>query len=154
MARIAIVYHGGFGHTKRVADEVAAGCGEVDGVSVSLYAAEATARKLDVLADADAILFGSPTYMGGPSVPFKTFADASSKKWLHQEWKDKIAAGFTNSGSLSGDKLSTLQYFTVLAAQHGMIWVGQGETLSTASSGHGAAPDMINRIGSSLGLMT
>ncbi|KOT61752.1 NADPH-dependent FMN reductase, partial [Streptomyces rimosus subsp. rimosus] len=37
-----------------------------------------------------------------------------------------LAAGFTNSGSKSGDKLHTLQFFTVLAAQHGMHWINLG----------------------------
>jgi multimeric flavodoxin WrbA len=58
-------------------------------------------------------------------------------------WKDKIAAGFTNSGSPSGDKLNTLFQLSVLAAQHGMIWVGQTEVND----------GKINRIGSFLGLM-
>jgi NAD(P)H dehydrogenase (quinone) len=154
MAIVAIVYHSGYGHTKRVADVVAEGIRVVDGVNVELHEAEAAAKNLDALDAADTIVFGAPTYMGGASAGFKTFADASSKKWMKQAWKDKLAAGFTNSGSLSGDKLHTLQYFAVLAAQHGMIWVGQGEPSPTLSSGHGGKPDMINRVGSSLGLMT
>ena len=58
----------------------------------------------ETLAAADAIVFGSPTYMGNVSWQFKSFADASSKPWYGQAWKDKLAAGFTNSASINGDK--------------------------------------------------
>ncbi|OGB86778.1 MAG: NADPH-dependent FMN reductase, partial [Burkholderiales bacterium RIFCSPLOWO2_12_FULL_67_210] len=80
----------------------------------------------ETLAAADAIIMGSPTYMGSVSWQFKKFADASSKPWFSQQWKDKIAAGFTNSAGMNGDKLSTLHYLFTLAMQHGMIWVSQG----------------------------
>ena len=101
----------------------------------ALNIAEATAALVKVeeidrhwadLEKADAIIFGSPTYMGSASAPFKAFMDASSKVWAAQGWKDKIAAGFTNSASQSGDKLATLQQLAIFAAQHGMMWVGLG----------------------------
>lgn len=76
------------------------------------------------LADADAIVFGSPTYMGGPSWQFKKFADASSKPWFEGKWSNKIFGGFTNSASVNGDKLNTLEYFFLLSGQHAGIWVG------------------------------
>ncbi len=78
------------------------------------------------LAAADAIIFGAPTYMGGASWQFKKFADASSKPWFGQAWKDKVAAGFTNSASMNGDKFSTIQYMVTLAMQHSMVWIGTG----------------------------
>ena len=74
---------------------------------------------------------------------FKRFADTSSKQWYSRGWQDKIAGGFTISANLSGDKLSTLQYFITLAMQHGMIWVGQ----SSHSEGD------VNRLGSYSGVM-
>ncbi|NJK72143.1 MAG: flavodoxin family protein [Synechococcaceae cyanobacterium SM2_3_60] len=72
----------------------------------------------------DAIIFGSPTYMGTVSGQFKCFADATSTRWFSSAWVNKIAAGFTVSGSPSGDKLSTLQYLQLLASQLGMLWIG------------------------------
>jgi len=75
---------------------------------------------------ADAIIFGSPTYMGGPSWQFKKFADASSKPWFSATWQDNVFGGFTNSASLNGDKLNTLQYFVLLSGQHGGLWVSLG----------------------------
>ncbi|MHC4064338.1 MAG: flavodoxin family protein [Planctomycetota bacterium] len=154
MATIAIVYHSGFGHTKQVAQAVEAGAKGVKGVSVRVFTSEEAIAQLAELDRADAIVFGSPTYMGGPSASFKAFADATSKKWLGQAWKDKLAGGFTNSGSYSGDKLNTLQYFVTLAMQHGMIWVGQAEPVPGTESGHGPPPDAVNRLGSSTGVMT
>jgi len=95
-------------------------------------------------------VFGSPTYMGGPSWQFKKFADASSKNWFQRKWKDKIAAGFTNSASPSGDKLATLQYFFTLSMQQGMIFVGTGMMPSSAKA---AQRGDVNHLGSFAGAM-
>ncbi|MBY0611491.1 MAG: flavodoxin family protein [Beijerinckiaceae bacterium] len=130
MAKVAIVYHSGYGHTKRMAESVHEGVASVAGVEAHLVAIDAEgnlpADGFDTLKAADGIIFGSPTYMGTVSWQFKKFADASSKPWYSQEWKDKVAAGFTNSASMNGDKLSTLHYMFTLAMQHGMVWVGTG----------------------------
>lgn len=124
MSNIAIVFHSGYGHTKRMAESVA------EGAAGQLVEIDAEGNLTDAqwsqLAAADAIVFGSPTYMGSASWQFKKFADASSKPWFAQLWKDKIAGGFTNSASMNGDKLSTLHFFFTLSQQHSMIWVGTG----------------------------
>ena len=124
MTSIAIVYHSGYGHTKKQAEAVA------EGAQGTLYAIDAEGNLPDTaweaLAKADAIIFGSPTYMGSVSWQFKKFADASSKAWFTQGWKNKLAAGFTNSASMNGDKFSTIGYLQTLAMQHGMLWIGTG----------------------------
>jgi NAD(P)H dehydrogenase (quinone) len=99
---------------------------------------------------ADAIIFGAPTYMGGAAADFKKFADASSKPWYTQAWKDKVAGGFTNSASLNGDKYATLMSFVTLAMQHSMIWVGTG--LMPANKSQSQRNDL-NRLGSFIGPM-
>lgn len=153
MPRIAIVYHSSRGHTERVAQFVADGVREA-GAEVSLLtSAEATAR-LDELDDADAIVFGCPTFMGGPSAEFKAFMDATGRKWYAGAWRDKVAAGFTNSGGYAGDKQTTLIAFATLAMQHGMVWVGVADIPQSNPSGHGAPPEAVNRLGSFTGLMT
>ncbi len=95
MAEIVVVFHSGYGHTQRIAQAVA------DGASAQLLAIDADGKLpaggWELLAAADAIVMGCPTYMGGPSWQFKKFADASSKAWYTQGWKDKLFAGFTNS---------------------------------------------------------
>jgi len=143
-----VVFHSGYGHTKRVADAVA------EGARANLLQIDADGNLSDqAWADIGAahyIILGSPTYMGGPSWQFKKFADASSKPWFADLWKDKVFGGFTNSASINGDKLATLQYFTLLAAQHRGIWVGMGMKSSNTKA---SRRDDINRMGSFLGPM-
>jgi NAD(P)H dehydrogenase (quinone) len=130
MAAIVVLFHSGYGHTRKQAEAVLAGANDTPGASASLIAIDAeghiTEADWAALAAADSIIFGSPTYMGGPSWQFKRFADASSKPWFGQVWKDKIGAGFTNSATMNGDKFSTIQYMITLAMQHGMVWIGTG----------------------------
>ena len=152
--KVAIVYHSGFGHTHVLAEKVAQGVRESGAQPVLLRienAAQDFAPIFAEIASADAVVFGAPTYMGSASAAFQAFAEASAKAWFTADWKDKLAAGFTNSGSLSGDKLNTLTNFAVLAAQHGMIWVGTG--LPPAIASGEVTPASINRVGSSLGVM-
>ena len=128
MTSVAIVFHSGYGHTKKQAEAVQAGAAEHATVSLIAIDPEGNITDADwtTLAASDAIIFGSPTYMGGSSWQFKKFADATSKPWFTQAWKDKVAAGFTNSASMNGDKFSTIQYMVTLAMQHGMVWIGTG----------------------------
>lgn len=153
MTKVAIVYHSGYGHTKLQADAVRDGAAGA-GAEVTFLTAEEATDRMDELSDADAIVFGSPTYMGSMSGPMKSFVDATSKPWSQQAWKDKVAGGFTNSGSPSGDKVSTLVAFAVLAAQHGMIWVGQGEpNEASGADWEGNDETAVNRLGGYLGPM-
>ena len=150
MAKIAIVYFSGYGHTKKLAEAVHEGAG----AGATLYPIDQDGNLSDevwtALKDADAIIYGSPTYMGGPAWQFKKFADASSKQWFGSAWKDKIAAGFTNSATTNGDKFNTITYFVTLAMQHGQIWVGTG-LLPNNKKEHG--PEHVNWTGGSTGLL-
>lgn len=151
MSKIIIVYHSGYGHTKKLAEAVLAGTldGGADARMIAVGELDDSAwAELDT---ADAIVFGAPTYMGGPSADFKKFADASSKPWFAQKWKDKVAAGFTNSGSMNGDKFSTIQYFITLAMQHGMIWAGMGMMPANTKA---ATRNDLNFIGGFAGLLS
>lgn len=148
MAKIVIVFHSGYGHTQRMAKAVAEGA-QGDLVAIDAEGNLTEAQWAQVGA-ADAIIFGSPTYMGMASWQFKKFADASSKIWFTQGWKDKIAAGFTNSASMNGDKLSTLHYLFTLSQQHGMLWVGTGMLPSNSKA---AGRNDINYIASFSGAM-
>jgi NAD(P)H dehydrogenase (quinone) len=129
MTKIAIVFHSGYGHTRRQAEFVQNGVTKT-GAEANFLAidehGDLPAEAWDILLAADGIIFGAPTYMGSASWQFKKFADASSKPWMAQLWKDKFAAGFTNSGSINGDKFSTIAYFITLAMQHSMAWIGTG----------------------------
>ena len=138
-----VVYHSGYGHTKRMAEAVADGAGAVIfAIDADGVLPEAGWSALDA---ADAIIFGAPTYMGGPSWQFKKFADETLRAWFELRWKDKVFGGFTNSASINGDKLNTIQYFLLLAGQHGGLWV----SLAIKPANFKASKrDDLNRMGS------
>jgi NAD(P)H dehydrogenase (quinone) len=157
MSTIAIVYFSGSGHTHLMAEAIAAGIQSAgdnpqllritgDQMNNGRWQDESLIEALD---KADGIIFGSPTYMGGVAAQFKAFLDAMSSVWVAQRWKDKVAAGFTHSSSLSGDKQGTLLYLATNAAQHCMIWVGAGDL----PSHYVGETDGVNRLGSFLGVM-
>lgn len=129
MSKIAIVYFSGYGHTVFAAEAVAAGArdagAQVDVIRIS-EDGQITNSDWSVLDAANAIIYGSPTYMGGPAWQFKRFVNSSSKAWFEGKWADKLAGGFTVSASNMGDKSETLNYFQTLANQHGQIWVSLG----------------------------
>jgi multimeric flavodoxin WrbA len=148
MSQIVVVYHSGYGHTQRIAQEVASGA------DADLLPIDADGNLPDggweLLAAADAIVFGPPTYMGGPSWQFKKFADASSKAWFTRAWQDKFFAGFSVSASLNGDKGQTLAYLNTLASQHGGLWVSLGMMPANTQA---ATRNDVNNLGGSVGLM-
>lgn len=148
MTKTVVVFHSGYGHTQRMAQSVA------DGAGAELLTIDAEGNLpeggWDTLAAADAIIMGSPTYMGTVSWQFKKFADASSKPWYSRAWANKVFAGFTNSASMNGDKLSTLHYLFTLAMQHGGVWVGNDVMPSNTK---GAQRNDPNYLGSFSGAM-
>jgi NAD(P)H dehydrogenase (quinone) len=135
MPTVSVVYFSAGGHTAAMAEAVAAGARGVAGTTVNLLRIEGkdihegrfkNDALLATLTASDAIIFGTPTYMGSVSGQFKCFADATGGVWYQQQWLNKLAAGFTVSAGASGDKLSTLQYLFIFSQQHGMIWIGTG----------------------------
>jgi multimeric flavodoxin WrbA len=149
--RITIVYHSGYGHSRRQAEAVKAGVEQVDGAEALLLTVAEAQTRWDDLASTEAIIFGAPTYMGSASAQFKAFQDATSKAVLAKgfAWKNKIAAGFTNSGARSGDKLATLIQIALFAAQHGMHWVNLD--LPPANNSTTGSEKDLNRLGFWLG---
>jgi multimeric flavodoxin WrbA len=160
MITVSVVYHTNSGHTGALAEAIARGAATVEGVEVKLlrilpehivngrYRNDELMQTLD---RSDAIIFGAPTFMGSISSVFKAFMEATFTLWFEQRWKDKIASGFTNSASQSGDKLSSLMQLVVLAAQLSMIWVGGGDP--PGNNWTGGSVNDINRLGSWLGVM-
>lgn len=151
-AKVVVVYHSGYGSTAKQAQAVADGAQQVPGVAVQLISVDTIEQHWADLDAADALIFGTPTYMAGPSGVFKTFMDATSKVWADNlRWKNKIAGGFTNSTNMNGDKLNTLMSLSLFAAQHGMQWVGL-DLYGGWNSSTGSAEDL-NRLGSWIGAM-
>lgn len=154
MKNVAIVYYSGYGHTKKVAEHIRMGINALKEVHAVLISVDEL-QDVDALNDYEAIVFGAPTYMGSVPYQFKKFMDDASKVWLKKGWKDKLAAGFTNSGSLSGDKFNVLMQLCTFACQHGMLWLSLGiDNTSGQNEHHGGHLEALNRMGGSLGLMT
>lgn len=158
MSTVSVVYYSGSGSTHLLAEAIARGARSVEGTGVELHRIRpdqfdggrwSDDTVLEKLSNSDALIFGTPTYMGGPAAQFKAFADATGGIWYHRGWQDKLAGGFTISGSPSGDKFSTLAYLSVFAAQHGMTWVGSAPLPAGASG----SAEGVNRLGSFLGVM-
>ena len=142
---VASGYHSGYGHTKVVAESVLAGIKEVDAVEGVLISVDEVDSQWEVLDGAAAIIFGAPIYMGSVSAAFWAFAEKSSKRWFELKWKDKLAAGFVNSGSQNGDKLQGLHALFNLSQQHGMVWVGLG--LHPGNNNSKGSIEDLNRLG-------
>ena len=161
MTSIAVVFQSQKGHTKVLADAVLKGVQGVTGVAGQLFEISGNdvqqgrftnVSLMEALDERDAIVFGCTTYMGSASAIFKSFLEAAFRPhWLEQRWKNKIAAGFTNSASQSGDKLTTLFQIAVFAMQMGMIWVGVSDLPGNNWSG-GSRADL-NRLGTWVGAM-
>ena len=148
MTKSVVVYHSGYGHTQFIAQSVAKGANaQLVAIDADGNVSEADWSVLDA---ADAIIMGSPTYMGSVSWQFKKFADASSKRWFTRAWQDKFFAGFSVSASLNGDKGSTLSYLATLAAQHGGLWVSLGMAPANTSA---STRNDVNNLGGSVGLL-
>jgi multimeric flavodoxin WrbA len=132
MSKIVIVFHSGYGHTKKIAEAVAEGSGG------ALLAIDAEGNLPE----------GGWEQLAGAD---KKFADTSSKARFTMAWKNKIAAGFTNSATLNGDKFSSLMYMFTLSQQHGMVWVGMG--MQGPNAKHHTRDDL-NNLGGYSGLIT
>lgn len=147
---ITIVYHSGYGHTKMVAEHIQQGALKVM-EHVYLVSTVEAQQNFELLHSADTLIFGSPTYMGSASAAFKEFMEATGRFWYAQKWKDKFAAGFTNSSTVNGDKLNTLIQLSVFAAQHSMLWIPNGILPVFENNKQLAEP---NGLASYMGLMT
>ncbi|WP_395685477.1 flavodoxin family protein [Caenimonas koreensis] len=149
MKKLAIIYHSAHGNTQRMAQLIAEGSAGVPGVRVDLIEAEDLTASPERLLEFDGFIFGSPTYLGGVSGPFKSFMDATGRLWKSHALKGKLASGFTVSALPSGDKQSTLLSMFVFAMQHGMVWVGNAILPQQGVP----QEEAVNRLGSWSGLM-
>jgi len=155
MIKIAVIYYSKTNVTSTLAQAIIAGANNKHEVAIiehRIKDEDIIACRFDnpnlfkELETCDAIIFGTPTYMGGVSAQFKTFADATSELWAQQQWAGKVAAGFTCGSALNGDQTGTLQYMVTLSSQQGMFWVG-------LDSAQGYDDKGVNRLGCQLGVV-
>ena len=118
--QVLVVYYSRSGNTKALAQEVAQGVREVDGVEcVVKLAGEVT--KEDFLA-ADGVIAGSPVYFGTMAAPLKDLFDRLVV--VRKSMGDKVGAAFATGGDPSGGKETTLISIIQALLIYGMIVVG------------------------------
>jgi len=144
--KVLIVYYSMYGHIHAMAGAVAEGARSVDGAIVELRrvpetlpsdilekmgALEAQKTMQDVaicttdeLADADAIIFGTPTRFGNMCGQMRQFLDATGSLWAKDALVGKVGSVFTSSATQHGGQESTILSFHTTLLHHGMILVG------------------------------
>jgi NAD(P)H:quinone oxidoreductase type IV len=144
--KVQIVFYSTYGHVYRMAEAVAAGAREVPGVEVRLYqvpelmpadvleksgakAARAAFAHVPVaapadLAEADAIIFGTPTRFGNMASQMRNFLDQTGGLWARGALVGKVGSVFTSTASQHGGQETTLTSFHNTLFHHGMIVVG------------------------------
>lgn len=159
MYKFSIIYHSRSHSVEKIASEIETGIKSTGDCKVDLILCSEAQSRIDEINDSDAIIFGSPTYFGSVSAEMKTFFDSTGDVFINKKWKDKVAAAFTHSGALSGDKLMTLMQMMIFAMQNGMIWVGQdllpneNFTIPNEWSDIGSGQLEVNHLGSWVGVM-
>jgi len=144
--KVFIVYYSLYGHIHRMAEAVAEGAKGVGGTEVSLYRVPETLTeevlkkmgalgaqkgmasipvcKVEELAQADAIIFGTPTRFGNMCGQMRQFLDATGGLWSQGALVGKVGSVFTSSATQHGGQESTILSFHVTLLHHGMIVVG------------------------------
>ncbi len=119
---IAVVFHAASQLTARQARAVLEGVGRVEGARAHLLDVDDFAEgayEWTALDKADAIVFGTPTFLGAMPAEFRRFRERSAKR----RWANKLAAGFTCAGSQVDGDDAGLRHLANLAQERGMLWV-------------------------------
>ncbi len=141
MTKILVLYYSMYGHIETMAEAVAEGTLEVDGVDVVIkrvpelmdeQTAERAGGKLDQpaplaspseLADYDAVIFGTPTRFGNMAAQMRQFLDQTGKQWMNGDLIGKVGSVFTSSATGAGNETTITSFWNTLAHQ-GMVIVG------------------------------
>jgi len=144
--KVQVIFYSSHGHTYQMAEAVAAGAREVDGAEASLWqvpelvpenvleksgAKAARAKFAQVptaaptqLAEADAIIFGTPTRFGNMCSQMRNFLDQTGSLWLNGELIGKVGSVFASTATQHGGQESTILSFHTSLLHHGMVIVG------------------------------
>jgi len=151
MTKVLVLYYSSWGHIERMAQEVAAGAAEVEGVTVDVkrvpelvpdevaksyhYKTDQAApiATPDELANYDAIVIGTPTRFGVMAAQMKSFLDQTGGLWAKGALVGKVGSVFTSTGTGGGNEATILTTWPLLA-HHGLVIVGLPY----------AAPDLAN----------
>lgn len=144
--KIQVIFYSMYGHVYRMAEAVAHGVRSVDGTEVGLYqVAELVPREAlertgaaqartafahipvaqpDRIAEADAIIFGTPTRFGNMCAQMRNFLDQTGGVWARGGLIGKVGSVFTSSNTQHGGQETTITSFHSTMLHHGMIIVG------------------------------
>jgi NAD(P)H dehydrogenase (quinone) len=160
MSKVLVLYYSTYGHIEAMADAVAAGASEVDGVEVTvkrvpeLVPEEIAAKnnfKLDQaapvatpaeLAEYDAIIFGTPTRFGNMASQMRNFLDQTGGLWAQGKLIGKVGSVFTSTGTGGGNETTITSFWNTLA-HHGMVITGlpyASPELTDVSAPRGGSP--------------
>jgi len=119
MGKILVIYHSRTGHTRAMAESVAAGA-QAEGATVELKKVQEV--KAEEMLAADGIVVGSPVYYGLPSAEIKALFDESVA--FHGKLRGKVGGAFASSGVLGGGNETTILAIIKMMLIHGMIVQG------------------------------
>ena len=169
MSKVLIVFYSMYGHIYKMAEAAAEGVGEVTGCSAvikrvpetlpsevleAMGAVEAQQKLADIpiatvndLADADAIIFGTPTRFGNMCGQMRQFLDGTGQLWQKGALVGKVGSVFTSSATQHGGQESTILSFHITLLHQGMVVAGlpysfagqMGITEITGCSPYGAS---------------
>ena len=144
--KIQVVFYSMYGHVYRMAEAIAEGARQVEKGEVALYqvpelvpeeALEKSGAKAarsvfahvpviepDQLAEADGILFGTPTRFGNMCAQMRNFLDRTTRLWLTGALVGKVGSVFASTASQHGGQETTITSFHTTLLHHGMIIVG------------------------------
>ncbi len=144
--KILVVYYSTYGHVHKMAEAIAEGVKEVAGAEVALRRVPETlppevlekmgavdAQKalshvpectVEELAEADAVIFGTPTRFGNMCGQMRQFLDATGQLWANGALVGKVGSVFTSSATQHGGQESTILTFHVTLLHHGFVVVG------------------------------
>lgn len=144
--KIQIIFYSMYGHVYRMAEAVAEGARSVPGTDVKIYqvpelvppevlkeSGAAEARKaftnipvatVEQMADADAVIFGTPTRFGNMTAQMRNFLDQTGGLWMKGSLINKIGSVFTSTATQHGGQETTITSFHSTLLHHGMIIVG------------------------------
>ncbi|MGD8290799.1 MAG: NAD(P)H:quinone oxidoreductase [Desulfobacterales bacterium] len=146
MMKVLIVYYSTYGHIFKMAEAVAEGAKEITGTEVHIRRVPETlsqeilekmgaveAQKtfshvpvctVDELAEADAIIFGTPTRFGNMCGQMRQFLDATGQLWANGSLVGKVGSVFVSSATQHGGQESTILTFHVTLLHQGFVIVG------------------------------
>jgi NAD(P)H dehydrogenase (quinone) len=154
--KVHVIFYSMYGHVYRMAEAVAAGARELPGTEVTLLqvpelvpeeilekSGAKAARKIfahvalarvEQLADADAIIFGTPTRFGNMAAQMRNFLDQSGGLWTRGALVGKVGSVFTSTATQHGGQETTITSFHSTLVHHGMIIVGVPCTVAGLSN--------------------